>query len=739
MPAPQGVSGPMPRLAELLAEALRAQGCDVSIVPWGGGGGRSLPARLIGRGREVNRVRRAASRLKPDAILVQTSHDWVCVLRDTALALAVRRHGSAIVLQFHGSRSDILVGPGRPLFKLATRLLLRLVDGVFVLSSEEQRALESFAPNRKSFVVTNPFVPANTTRRIASANGDLPVVLFASRLLAQKGILDTVEAFAILRQRVPARLVVAGDGPAAAEVDRLVRERGLSEDVTLVGRLPPESLAESYRRADVFVLPTYDHEGFPTVISEAMGAGLPVVTSRTRGNADHLVEGTNALFVPPRDPPAVAQALERLLTEPELRKQMGQANRRKVKEFAPERVARTYVRALGELVPASPLVGDIGVRPEALAAGAREAFELGRSLDWKSHDPYDLLLSRLGHAVQTRSWLGARVVVQVGRRTGSGVRRILGVPEHAEPKALAEFLRAAALLGAAGADWTAAYGPELARRLVECSVATPHGRGWGLDFPYASRFISVERGTPNLYVTTVACQALLDHHQLTRDPSALHTAVEGCRLILDGLGSFEHDGRPWLRYWRGLDTPTVNVQASAASMLARAGAVTGDDRLLRWADAAAGAAVAAQRQDGSWPYSVDGRADFVDGFHTGFTLQGLAEYAAERGSGALAGTTDAVARGFDFFTEHLLTEEGLPRGLADGKVSLEGQNVAQCVQTLVVCSPDARHHRHAHRLWQLGLARRLAGRGTRFPELRWTVAPAVLATAYLFSSRSSSA
>jgi hypothetical protein len=375
---------------------------------------------------------------------------------------------------------------------------------------------------------------------------------------------------------------------------------------------------------------------------------------------------------------------------------------------------------------------------ETLVAGAREAFELGARLDWKSHDPYDLLLSPLGRAVQSRSWLGARVVVQIGRRSGTGVRRLLRVPEHEEPKALAEFLRASARLSAAGARWAQPFTAELARRLRDRSIETVDGRGWGLDFPYASRFVSVARGTPNLYVTTVACQALLEHHDAARDPAALEAAVDGCRFILDGLGWFEHRGRRWLRYWRGLDTPAVNVQASAAALLARAGAAVGDERLLVSADHAAGAALGAQRGDGSWPYSDDGRGDFVDGFHTGFTLQGLAEYAAAREPDTIEGTEDAVRRGFVYFGDHLLTPDGLPRRVADGKVSLDGQNVAQCIQTLVVCKRDSRDTLAAHRLWRGCLARRLGGGGSRFPALRWTVGPAVLATAYLLSSSSNS-
>jgi hypothetical protein len=340
--------------------------------------------------------------------------------------------------------------------------------------------------------------------------------------------------------------------------------------------------------------------------------------------------------------------------------------------------------------------------------------------------------------VQARSWFAARLAVQAGRRSGTAARAALRVPVHEEPKAIADFLRAASLLAAAGEPWAAAYAPALAARLRTASVPTDAGPGWGLAFPYASRFISVERGVPNLYVTTVVCQALLDYHDLAEDRVTLETALDGCRFIVDGLGSFERRGCRWLRYWRDLDTPTINVQASAASLLARAGA-RGNERLLPAADAAAATVVATQRPDGSWPYTDDGRASFVDGFHTGFTLQGLAEYAALRGSAAVPGAAEAAARGFSFFVDHLLTADGLPRGAAGGKASLDGQNVAQCVQTLVVCGRGPHDLGAAHRLWRLCLPQLLGGGSDRFPALRWTVAPATLATAYLASTRNSSA
>src|SRR5262249_47257863 len=158
MPAPREASGPMPRLADLLADGLRLNGCDVTIVPWGGGGGRGLSSRVVDRIGEGVVIRRTASAMEPDLLLVQTSHGGVGVIRGLALAVAVPRRNRKLVLECHGSRADVLSAGGRLPFKLATRLLLRRVDGVFVLSSEERRALEAFERHGRFRVVTNPFV-----------------------------------------------------------------------------------------------------------------------------------------------------------------------------------------------------------------------------------------------------------------------------------------------------------------------------------------------------------------------------------------------------------------------------------------------------------------------------------------------------------------------------------------------------------------------------------------------------
>ena len=350
------VYGPIPKITSLLLDPLRAAGCDVTVEPWGRHTDtESLADKVIGRVRDVIRVRSRVSAERFDVMIVKTSHNWMSLLRDVPLVVATRRHVPVIVVEFHGGHADWLIAPGNHAFKWCTRLLFQFIDGGFVLSSEEARANTAFYPRGRFRVIVNAF-QSNEDEGDPPRPAQLPAVptvMFAGRVMAEKGVLDTVGAFAILHARRPCHLLIAGDGPAADEVAARVAALGLSESVTLPGRMSYEELVARYRAADIFVFPTYMGEGFPTVMSEAMSAGLPIVTTRLRGVADLLEDGVNALFVPPRSPAEVADAIERLLDDDALRARMSAANRAKVRDFEPVKAVEIYLRALAELVPAA--------------------------------------------------------------------------------------------------------------------------------------------------------------------------------------------------------------------------------------------------------------------------------------------------------------------------------------------------------------------------------------------------
>jgi glycosyltransferase involved in cell wall biosynthesis len=369
------IGGPLPKLAPLVADGLRAAGCDVVIERWSAhhAGHESPAAKVAGRTADLWRVHRRIREWRPDVVYVATAHNRTALLRDLPLAFTVRRGRPPLVLHLHGSECDRLGAPGARLFTVFSKALVRRAAAVMLLSTQEQRAWQAACPRVEFDVVVNPFVPASHAVRAAAPQAHVPggapagevapaaapvptavpCLFTVARLIPEKGVFDLLDALAIVCARRPCRLAIAGAGPARDELQRRIVDLGLSGSATLAGYLSGDALDDAYRGADLFVLPTYFAEGFPLSVMEAMSYGLPVVTTPIRGCADSLQAGENALFVPERDPVALAAAIERLLDDDGLRARMGRANAAKVAEFAPDRVLPRYAELLRDAVAAA--------------------------------------------------------------------------------------------------------------------------------------------------------------------------------------------------------------------------------------------------------------------------------------------------------------------------------------------------------------------------------------------------
>lgn len=159
-----------------------------------------------------------------------------------------------------------------------------------------------------------------------------PRVLFVGRLHAEKGIFDLLDAFARVKSRAPrARLVVVGDGPARVDVERTVSERGWTEDILLAGTVKNRDLPPFFRAADVFVAPSVTTRKWEEQVGmssiQAMACGLPVVSTRCGAIPEYIPEGLAGILVPERDPASLAEAIIRVLSDPELGRRMGEAGR----------------------------------------------------------------------------------------------------------------------------------------------------------------------------------------------------------------------------------------------------------------------------------------------------------------------------------------------------------------------------------------------------------------------------
>jgi len=147
-----------------------------------------------------------------------------------------------------------------------------------------------------------------------------PVVLWVGSLLPRKAPTLAVRAFAELRRAVPARLVIAGDGPLRAQVNATIESLGLAQDVQMLGKLPREDIRSLYDSASVLLFSSL-RESFGAPFLEALGRGLPAVAPDLAGIADADV-GPAAVKVPlpprPDDLPGrLASAMQTILCDDE--------------------------------------------------------------------------------------------------------------------------------------------------------------------------------------------------------------------------------------------------------------------------------------------------------------------------------------------------------------------------------------------------------------------------------------
>ncbi len=182
---------------------------------------------------------------------------------------------------------------------------------------------------------TEEFFPAPPAELVA------PRLLCVSRLVERKGVQHLIEALPAVLQAVPqAQLTIVGEGNLLEPLRRRVVAMGLTEAVEFAGHVPHAELPAYYRRAGLFVLPSY-YEGMSNTVLEAMASGLPVVASGEGGREELLSE--NAVMVPFADPSALDATLIELLNDPARRAVMGAASRAIAEDFSWAAVAQRYV------------------------------------------------------------------------------------------------------------------------------------------------------------------------------------------------------------------------------------------------------------------------------------------------------------------------------------------------------------------------------------------------------------
>lgn len=348
-----------PPVESVLTKRVREAGCP--LIPLGITSSGTTPGRAAAAATALFRLRALLRRLRPHVAHAQL--DVANILTVAAVRSLPRRERPAVLT----SRVSLARDPqGRTLQQRMENRANRRADAVFANSravikdvvqheglTEENLRLIYYGIDLSPFS-GNPD-PDPVARNHWQIPGDAIAVTVLANLHPYKGHADLLRAAAQLFPRFPNILLLlpGEDRGVLADLQRLARELGIDGRVRFLG--PVAEIPSLLAAVDFVVHPSHE-EGFSNALIEAMAAARALVATSVGGNPEAIVEGETGYLVPPRDPAALAAAMERLLEDPELRRRMGIAARLRAQyKYSAEEMIHRFVALYEELAAASPV------------------------------------------------------------------------------------------------------------------------------------------------------------------------------------------------------------------------------------------------------------------------------------------------------------------------------------------------------------------------------------------------
>lgn len=261
---------------------------------------------------------------QPNVVHLNPTMGTKSILREGMYLCLLRLFNTRVIVFFHGWNDQVanqLDGFTGSLF----RLVFNRADCFVVLASSFRERLRKIGFDQPVHLETTMIPEHQIDRNEIKRRETNPVtvqenpsVLYLSRLVREKGLLNLAEACHQCRSvhGVPVHLEIAGDGE---DRDELLQEMNRYDDdlFTYHGFVRGSEKEALFLSSSVFCLPTQYPEGLPISVLEAMAYGLPVLTTRVGGLSDHFLDRKNGFFIPPDDPEEIARKIQYLYENPE--------------------------------------------------------------------------------------------------------------------------------------------------------------------------------------------------------------------------------------------------------------------------------------------------------------------------------------------------------------------------------------------------------------------------------------
>jgi teichuronic acid biosynthesis glycosyltransferase TuaC len=259
--------------------------------------------------------------------------------------------GVPYVVTVHGRDAYHTLRQGRGIGR-ATALVLREAAAVVAVSSGVARLLRGVVPAEHLHVVLNGISAPEQPVAPADLLPGRPLLLTTGYLIARKGHATVIEALARLKDHVRPAWVVVGEGPLLARLRAQAERLGVADQIHWLGRRPHDEVLALMRRADLYVMPSWD-EAFGLVYGEALAQETPVVGCRGEGLEDFVQNGVGGWLVTARDAEALAEVIARVVENPATARAAGHAGREAVAGLTWRRNAERQLAIYEEVLAAT--------------------------------------------------------------------------------------------------------------------------------------------------------------------------------------------------------------------------------------------------------------------------------------------------------------------------------------------------------------------------------------------------
>jgi len=235
---------------------------------------------------------------------------------------------------------DLYSGTNTALWPVKRQLLRKLCKeaaGIVSISNYNRDFLIRIGVDQAKINVIHCGIDPNEFQRTTPYRASKHILCVA-RLVEKKGIRYLIEAMHHLRKKHPdIRLTIVGTGPEGKNLKKLADSLRGKDRIRFLGNIPDNELISLYEKSSIFVLPCIvaedgDRDGIPVALMEAMSMELPVISTPISGIPELIEDGENGLLVEPKNPVALAEAIEQLLGKPEACKRLGEQGRKTILE-----------------------------------------------------------------------------------------------------------------------------------------------------------------------------------------------------------------------------------------------------------------------------------------------------------------------------------------------------------------------------------------------------------------------